>query len=91
MRDPDANHDDEDSWLQDHREEYLSENKPDKPSRKSRKRQRKKRKQAHKKNGPIYISSIHRDCEHCGDTLPKEFFKKGYCLGCQIEKYLESH
>lgn len=88
MRDPDANHDEEESWLRDHREEYSQKDERRRPSRKQRKRQRKRRKKAHKKNGPIFISSVIRECEHCGENLPKEFFKKGYCLGCQVENYL---
>lgn len=95
MRDPDANHDEDDPWLKDHREEYSQNSRKGgeqhRPSRKQRKRQRKRRKQAHKKNGPIYISDVIRECEHCSINLPKEFFKKGFCLGCQIENYLETH
>ena len=90
MRDPYANHDDEEeSWLTDHKKFHQQEeDRP--PSRKQRKRQRKLRRRKNRKRPPIHVSNELLMCRICDLDAPKETLRRGKCLACQVTAYLNT-
>jgi len=85
-------HEEDEQWLQEHRNLFEENQKKKKKRPKKRKRTRNKKRKSKKKAPPtpINVGKKKKKCRHCGQLAPAGVFLNTKCLACQVAEVLHT-